>query len=189
MKSQRFTQTESKGPPSSGSRSESVVKKVASLADAGQLEQAIHQLASSNLLTGDIRNARGVCLMRMGRVDDAVQLYRSLVLMSGCTWMMPNLPVIYRTNFATALLMSGRRIGCLDCLLEITERDHPSVVRLRKALRDWEHGFDWRQWLCWKIGVEPRVPVALSFPPGDFFEPDSSPPLAGTAAQHPQLAI
>ena len=175
MKSQNTSLVEPMKTNSEMSHADAVIIRAVGYANAGQFEQAIRHLTASHLNNDSIRNARGVCLMRMGKSDDAVRLFRSLVLMPGCTWMMPDTPVIYRTNFATSLLITGRRAGCLSCLLEMAERDHPSVVRLRTAISEWEHRLTWWQWLSWKLGLEPKLPVSMSFPPGDFFEPASPP--------------
>ncbi|MCA9111355.1 MAG: hypothetical protein KDA52_15485 [Planctomycetaceae bacterium] len=188
MKSQRSKTIGQTGPPAEQTQSEILIDKAVRLVDTGQLEQAIKVLASSNLNTHAIRNARGVCLMRLGRVADAVQLYRSLVLMQGCTWMNPELPVIYRTNFATSLLLSGRKTGGLEALLEIREPDHPSVVRLREAFQKWEQNLTWGQWLLWKFGVDPKSPVTLAFAPGDFAEPPPEPRRTTGKNQPQQLA-
>lgn len=190
MKSYNTSLIECYRTDSETSHADAVIARAVCFANIGQFEQAIRHLTASHLHTDSIRNARGVCLMRMGKFDDAVQLYRSLVLMPGCTWMMPDMPVIYRTNFATSLLITGRRAGCLSCLREMTERDHPSVVRLQTAISEWEQCLTWWPWMFWKIGLEPKLPVSLSFPPGDFFEPASPPRRAVNHATstHPQLA-
>ena len=148
----------------------SMVSEVARLADAGQLDQALHLLNSVNTVSDSERNARGVCLMRMSRIEDAVRTFRVLVLKPGCTWMKPELPVIYRSNFATALLLAGHPNGCLDMLEDIVEQDHPSVIQLRSTLERWSHGLSWWQWFNWKTGIEPNVPVAVDFLPGEFFD-------------------
>lgn len=141
------------------------------LAEAGEYEKALHALAKGGSGSPEVTNARGVCLMRLQRASDAVQVLRPLVLEPGSTWMKRDLPVIYRTNFATALLLGGHKLGGRDALIEIGERAHPSRVRLADALRLWERELSWWQRLLWKLGVEPDLPVTIDFLPGDFVDP------------------
>ena len=169
--------------------SSALVNVVARTADAGHLENALHLLAAANQNTNETRNARGVCLMRIGRISDAVRTLRSLVLAPNCTWMKPDLPVIYGANFVTALLLAGQPGGGRDLLREIAQQEHPSVIRLWEALKDWERGLTWWQWLNWKTGLVPDVPIELKFVPGEFADPivttpTVTPPVeAGDAAK------
>ena len=56
-----------------------IVTAAAQLADEGRADQALHLIVSSKSLSPEITNARGVCLMRLGQINDAVQVYRPLV--------------------------------------------------------------------------------------------------------------
>ncbi len=150
--------------------SAAAVQQAARLADTGKSQEALRLLASESNSSNEVLNARGVCLMRLGRIDDAIRVFRSLVLPSGCIWMKPELPVIYRVNFATALLLSQRPLGVRDTLCEMHEQDHPSVVRLRDALHAWEKHLPAWQRLLWKVGYTPSVPICISFVPGEFVE-------------------
>jgi hypothetical protein len=91
------------------------------------------------------------------------------VLAPGCTWMRPG-PIIYKTNYATALLLAQHPAGCSEILEEIGCDEDPAVRALRSALRRWESQLSWWQKLNWRIGrVEPRNrPVTIDFSPGEF---------------------
>jgi len=117
-----------------------------------------------------VQNARAVCLMRLGRGDDAAQILRQLVMPAGCTWMRPDAPLIYKLNFATSLLLRGLPSGCLSTLREIHEPTHPTSIALQAAVQRWVKSLSpWSRFL-WTIGgVEPdgcRVPI--DFVPGLF---------------------
>mgnify|MGYP002624573921 CR=1 FL=1 len=129
----------------------------------------------------DIVNARGVCLLRTGRYDEAVALYRNLVLQPGCTWMRKDRPLHYKTNFAVALLLSGRPSGCLDMLHELTAEAPPIGDVLRSAIKRWESTLPFWSWLNWKLcgAAPPDRPVCLDFEPGDF-GCETVPALAGS---------
>lgn len=153
----------------------SQISKAAELADAGEVEKAFKLLLALNNPTDAVYNARGVCLMRLGRLDEALRVFRAFVLQSGCVWMRPDLAVIHRVNYATALLLSGLTSGATAILSEVHQEDHPAVVRLRGALDGWVRNLSWWQWLNWKTGVAAAVPVSLPFIPGEFFDPVAGP--------------
>lgn len=161
-------------PAAAESRDEKLLREAMRLAESGRSDQALAVLNRSNMNTDAIRNTRGVCLLRLGRAEDALRIFRSLVLAAGNTWMKRDLPVVYRTNFCTALLLTGRAAGCWDALTEIDERDHPSVVRLRETLDRWRRGLKGWSWLVWKMGSDPSVPVTLDFVAGDFGDPQNA---------------
>ncbi|MEZ6055323.1 MAG: tetratricopeptide repeat protein [Planctomycetaceae bacterium] len=147
-----------------------LIAKVSSLVDAGQATEALRVLGHVTRRTEVTYNAQGVCLMRLGRYSDAVEIYRSFVMEFGCTWMKATLPVFVRANFATALLLAGHTTGFQSTLAEIKEQSHPSVARLRQSLKDWERNLSWLGRLKWFCGVAPKTPITLTFPPGEFVE-------------------
>lgn len=145
------------------------------------LDRAMRQIAGGNypkalslLLSAgsewQVRNATGVCLMRLGRSQDAIPHFRAIVLAPGCTWTRPNTPVIYQTNYATALLMSGHPSGCEEILADVVDKSHPQVQLLRNAIDGWVHSLSFWQKLNWRFGrVEPKhCQVSIEFVPGDF---------------------
>jgi hypothetical protein len=125
-----------------------------------------------------IQNAIGVCLMRLRRTDDALRVYRELVLAPGGMGMKRDAPVMYKVNYGAALLLAGQRAGCLDVLAETGAKTHPSVQRLRAVIKEWERSLSFWQRLNWRFGqVEPgNAPVTFATPPGELDSslPDSS---------------
>lgn len=152
-----------------------ILYRASQFVDSGSPDEALDALRRSKSNADSIRNARGVCLMRLGRVDEALRLFRSLVLNPGCTWMKPDLPIVYYTNFCTVLLMTRHPAGCLDSLLEIRQKDHPSVVQLQQTIDRWQRSLRGLAWLTWKLGAEPNVPIPLDFAPGEIWEPSVRP--------------
>ena len=159
-----------------------IVLKASKLSDAGKHEEALHVLSAGSSNALSIVNARAVCQMRLGRHASALKTLRALVVQSGCTWMKRELPVIYRTNFVTAVLLSNLPNGVRETLFEIPETSHPSVIRLQDVLTAWQKSLSWWQRLNWKMGVAPAVPISLYFVPGDFVDP-----IANGIATPPQL--
>lgn len=147
----------------------SVMDRVLAEAARGRYDRAIDISRTRGAQEPDVLNARGVCLLRVGRVEDAVALFRSLVLNPGCTWMRRDRPMHFKTNFATALLMAGHPSGCLEILAEAGV-ESPEAARLRAAIKSWEATLPFWPWVNWKTSrIEPpHRPAALGFPPGDF---------------------
>lgn len=151
----------------------SLLEKVLATASQGRYEQALRLARGKGGQDLEVQNATGVCLMRTGQYDEAVQLYRRLVLNPGCTWMRRDRPVYYKVNFATALLLNGLTGGCLDMLGDLHGETTPMVAALRGAIRKWEKSLSWWAWIDWKLNraSSPTRPVTLDFPPGDFGRP------------------
>lgn len=141
---------------------------------AGETDRAMSVLKDSGS-NDAITSARGVCLMRSGRAGSALELYRQLVVKEGCTWLRPDTPVIHRTNYCTALLLSGHPDGAVELINSIEEQSHPSVIRLQQAITAWQSKFTLWQRLQWKMGLVPNVPFQLGFPPGDILDPVTTP--------------
>ncbi len=117
-----------------------------------------------------LRNALGVCLLRLERYEDATRILRELVLSPGCTWVRPEMPTIYKVNFATALLLDGHPAGCQEVLADTRDPSHPSVIRLQHALKQWENQLPLLKRWMWRLGsIEPNAaPAKLEFPAGEF---------------------
>ncbi len=117
-----------------------------------------------------VRNTLGVCLMRAGRAESAVELYRAFVLMPGTLRERPNICNAYKRNFATALFMRGLPSGALAVLKDIREPDHPRAIQLYGAIKEWEKSLPWYRRLDWILnGTEPaNCTISLEFEPGEF---------------------
>lgn len=180
--------TASAKQPSSGvvnadhsSRVNDILQRIQQLAALQRYDDAIDQLEAAGN-DRQLLNAKGVCLMRTGRFAEAIRLYRDLVIHSGCTWMRHDVPLVYRTNYATALALGGIPSGCLAILAELKDEQNLTVTNLRAAIRAWESQLSFWQQLNWRLGrIEPvDRPVTVTFEAGEF-EPfpsrEDSPPV------------
>jgi hypothetical protein len=145
------------------------------LRQANSLIQKKDYTGAANLLASagrdpQVRNALGVCLMRSGRIDQAVDVFRSFVLMPGSVMERPDVSNACKRNFATALLMKGFPSGALAVLAETREPEHLMEIRLRSAIKQWEKSLSWFRRLDWKMNwIEPRnCHVPIDFEPGEF---------------------
>ncbi len=156
-------------PATQPGASETTLHRVIRHVSAGNYQKALDLLRNAGR-DPQLRNAVGVCNLRLGRIDEAIRVYRELVLKAGCTWMRPELPIEYKTNFATALLLGGHPTGALELLSELSAESNPTVQRLRAAMRRWEVSLSFWQRLNWWLGkIEPRnCHIPIDFPPGEF---------------------
>lgn len=145
-----------------------VLQLACSLIQKNDYAGAVNLLAAGR--DPQIRDTLGVCLMRMGNADKAVDVFRSFVLMPGTVLERPEVSNASKRNFATALLMRGFPSGALSVLAEIHDPDHPMAVRLYAAIKQWEKSLPWYRRLDWKVnGVEPsKCTVPLDFEPGEL---------------------
>jgi hypothetical protein len=133
-------------------------------------------------LNGDpeAKNVQGVALLRLGRVDEALRVFESLVLSKDGVSPRKNVPDLVKTNLATALLLSGDVRECLRILRDLKNAGQYPAVRLQTAIERWWKSVSLWHRLRWCLGGTPRRPVKLDFPPGDVAGPLGviSPPRA-----------
>ena len=114
-----------------------------------------------------VRNARGVCLLRLGRPGEAIETLRDLVFVQGGFAVRPDSDPVFQANYATALLLDGNAQGFWGILGGIADRSHPAVTRLDEAVRRWKAGMTFWQRVGSALGVGgPRL--TLDSPPGDL---------------------
>jgi hypothetical protein len=137
----------------------------------GQLEaegpgKALESLDRARAAGPWVVNARGVCLMRMGEHQRALELFRALV--QDGAGVRDDAPTVFKANYATAQLLTGNLTGCVVTLGQARDEAHPSVRRLREALGRWRRGLPFWQRVGSFLGFDPGAPVELGFPPGDL---------------------
>jgi hypothetical protein len=114
-----------------------------------------------------LRNARGVCLLRLGRAGQAVETLRDLVFDPGGFAVRADAEPVFQANYATALLLDGNAEGFWSIFGGIDNRTPPAVARLDAAIRRWKAGMTFWQRVAFALGLGgPRF--ALDFPPGDL---------------------
>lgn len=114
-----------------------------------------------------LKNARGVCLLRLGRASQAIDALRDLVLHPSGFGVRADADPAFQANYATALLLDGNSDGFLGVLGGIGDRTHPAVARLDDAVRRWKAGMTLWQRVASAFGVGGPRP-ALDFPPGEL---------------------
>ena len=142
-----------------------VLDRARNLLQQGKPQEALDAINSAGLATQPADNLRGVCLLRIGMVEQAGKVFHRLVFRSNAG-MSPDTPPAYKINYATSLLLAGNLPGCNTVLNEVYDRGHPGLAQLRQAVRNWKRSLPLLQRLTLLVGVQPSKPVALDFPPG-----------------------
>lgn len=142
--------------------------KVQDLLDSGRTTEALLMLTRRNDRSPDSINARGVCLMRLGRAEEAALLLRPLVFLKDSFCADPDARPEYITNFATALLLTGNISGAREAMRLLGETETPARTRLRDAIARWRKSLGILSRLGLLLGVVPNTPVTLNFPAGDL---------------------
>src|SRR5262245_21736890 len=130
----------------------------------GHSDQARDLIARARLASQWATNALGVCQLRAGNAKVALDVFRGLVLASGGLLLRQDVPVVFKTNYAAALLASDNLAGCLGVLNEVRDEQNPAVERLRGAIRRWQKSLTFWQKVNWWLGGHPGQPVPLDFP-------------------------
>jgi len=137
------------------------------LMDRGEFQKALTSLPASNRDL-EVRNVCAVCLMRMNRFEEAIDLLRTVSINSSINRLRDDVPVHIRINFATSLYFGGRPAGGLEALQELRCDDHPAVKLVREHARGWVAQMSFIRRLDWKLnGIAPKqLPTPPSQPLG-----------------------
>ena len=144
-----------------------LLAKVATSLDAGHPQKALELLQRSKVKSPWVTNAMAVCLLRLGDTTRAIEMFKGLAVTSGVCFR-TDVPAVFLTNFATALLLAHNISGCVSALGAVRDEQNPSVQRLRGAIRKWKVGLSLWQKICWYWGDTPGNPIELGFPPGEI---------------------
>lgn len=141
-----------------------------------EVEYLVRLRNSSKTSNQEAQNAMGVCLLRSDRPEEAVELFRELVLIADSTSVRNDVPIHFITNYATALLLCRNIAGCervLNELERINELNGPAF-RLRDAIVAAQRSLRFFDRMKSAIGAFPK-PITLNFPAGDFLSEQSKP--------------
>lgn len=149
-------------------KTNTVLEQIQDFIQRNNYRDAIDLINRSGQHSAPMENARGVCMLRTGEIDKATKVFRELVFPTGSICADPNAPLVYRTNFVTAMFLSGNLVAGMNVLGQVQDRQHPAVVRLYGALKTWKQGLRLFQRLGTLLNAYPHKPVSLDFPPGDL---------------------
>ncbi|MCE5186332.1 MAG: hypothetical protein LLF76_09430 [Planctomycetaceae bacterium] len=131
----------------------------------GQPEKALQMLDREAQHT-ELVHARGVCLLRLHRVEAAINELRQVVF--GTFVAIPaSTPPLYKANYLTALLLKGYTQMALEIEQTLKAEDHAYIAKLKKAVREWKSSLPLHQRLMCALRLYPNRPFELTFPPGE----------------------
>lgn len=141
--------------------------KVAALLSENKAKEALEFIGRAKNGSPWMRNAVGVCQLRLGNANLALETLKGLALSSGGFDLKETAPTVFKTNYGAALLLTGNRDGFFRVLEDLHDVKHPTVDRLRQVVEDWKKGLSFWQKLGWWLGGQGSAP-SLPFPPGDL---------------------
>lgn len=146
-----------------------LLHQVQVLLDAGQPDKALEAIRSTGQRSKPLLNAYGVCLMRTGQIDKANSVFRNLVIRGEGFYLDPGAPTVFKTNYATAILLGKHVDGCRSVLSQIEDQQHPAVLKIHNAIEHWRRTLGRvRRFFIPLLGM-PDAVVPLAFPPGDLW--------------------
>jgi hypothetical protein len=137
---------------------------VCNLLNSGNPERAL-QLIDKDTHDPELLNARGVCLLRLKKIDPAMEAFKEIVFHNSIC-MLPETPALYKANYLTALIVKGSTQIALDLEKTLDGGNHPYVVALKQAMRNWKRGLPWYRRILGCVNLYPNKPLPLPFEPG-----------------------
>ncbi len=148
-------------------KSQTAIEHIRELLNQNRLHDALIFIERQGQKTPSMENARGVCLMRLGEIEEAISVLRG-VAFQGYICMPSDTPLLYQVNFATAMLLGNHKEGAFEILDKIDERDYPQIIKLKDSIRKWTRSFNFIEKCCYIIGLYPKKLVTIDFPPGEI---------------------
>jgi hypothetical protein len=137
------------------------LQHVRELLEHDRPDEALSFIAHSDNDAPEMENARGVCLLRLGRLDEALEVLRNLIY-QGLLDMPEDAPALFQVNLAVAMLRANRiKSGALMIADRLNGDEHPEAARLKAAVRQWKAGLGPLGRLCCRLGLYPAKPVPL----------------------------
>jgi hypothetical protein len=142
------------------------IDRIRCLLDEGKPQQALDLVNRRDQDSAEWRNARGVCLLRLGKVDEAAGVLREVVFPDDSIAIPDDMPSLYRANFATAMLLKRNLVAGIPILRRLNGEPHPYIRQLSTALARWDKSLNFVQRLLGTVEWYPDKPFPLDFPPG-----------------------
>ncbi len=143
-----------------------VLEKVDRQLRDDQIGSALQLLARAKISSPWLANARGVCLLRLGKHEEAIQVFRGLVLNAGGITLRKDVPGVFKANFALGLLASGNVAGCESALGDLDDEEHATVGVMKATLRAARQAGTLWQRVSWRLWGLPAERVKLEPPLG-----------------------
>lgn len=140
---------------------QSQIEHIQELLDCGKVQQALMYVDRMGQDNGPMKNARGVCLMRLGKAESAAGVLRDLVF-GGLICIPSDTPPLYQANYAAALLMKGYNQEAMEILAGLGPQQHPYIAALYERIVEWKRGLNLFQRLACRMKLYPHKPIPLN---------------------------
>ena len=142
-------------------RAPTALQHIRELLDHDRPSEALNFIPPSGDGSPEMENARGVCLLRLGRLDEAISVLQD-VTFQGLPVMPDDAPALFQVNFAVAMLRANREKGAALTISDrLTGNEHPEAARLKAAVRQWKESLGPLERLRCRLGLYPAKPVPL----------------------------
>lgn len=131
---------------------------------SGSPEKALH-LIDKETHQPELANARGVCLLRLNKIDPALEVFKEIVFQNFICIPLTT-PSLYKANYLTALILKGNTQTAMDLEKTLNGSSHPYVVELKQAIQNWRRALPWYQRMLCKVNLYPNKAMKLPFVPG-----------------------
>lgn len=142
-------------------------ERIQQLLDQNHPQDALNLINHLGHDSAPMKNARAVCLLRLGKIEEAITMLREITF-RGYMCVPSDTPALYQLNFATAMLMANHKEGVMDIVSRLDEKQYPAAAKLRSAVREWEKSLGFFRWMLYKAGMYPNKPIPIDFAPGDL---------------------
>jgi Flp pilus assembly protein TadD len=137
------------------------LEQVKKLIDEKNVKNAMAMLNSANDKSVWSQNARAVCLMRMGKHEEAVKTLTPLVYPDGSVIINLGVPEKVKLNLAEAMLLTGNVAGAMT-LMESVKEDCIQLQKLRQTVAKWKKSLSFFakiEVICGMLPYESNVQV------------------------------
>ncbi len=153
--------------------------EIESFLSNGQPERALKKLRDIDDNSNQIQNAIGVCLLRIGEYQEALDIFLRLVKWDALGGFMKSCPLVYKKNFMCTVLCLGGHEAFVKAFLQLNSEQlaDEGVRRLEKDYLNWEKESERRysklplyKRFARSAGLlsQPVEAIPLSFTPGEL---------------------
>jgi hypothetical protein len=136
-------------------------ERIRELLDHDHPGDALNLIARSGNDSPEMKNARGVCLLRLGRLDEAISVLEE-VAFRGLAGMSFDAPALFQVNFAIAMLRANRnKGGALQICDRLDGSEHAEAAKLKVAVGEWKRSIGLLGRLGCRLGLYPAKPVPV----------------------------
>ena len=138
------------------------LQRIRELLDQDRPDEALNLAARSGDESPEMKNAHAVCLLRLGRFDEAIKVLQDLACQGMAAGMSHHAPPLFQVNFAIAMLRANREKGGAMLIADwLTGNEHPEAAKLKAAVRQWKKSLGLLGRLRCRLGAYPAKPVPL----------------------------